>query len=172
MSNFKDSIAGRLLRRIHWLEDGILATMLLAMILLAVAQILLRNFFDTGIIWGDPLLRVMVIWVALAGAMVAGRNNAHIAIDILSPWVSFQFLRTFRALSNLFTTAVCGVMLYYSIEFILIEIEDGSIAFAGIPTWVLELIIPIAFTVLTLRFATCFLMIIFSPAACPELKKD
>ena len=172
MSNFQDSVAGKLLRRVHWLEDGILAAMLLAMILLAVAQILLRNFFDTGIIWGDALLRVMVIWVALAGAMVAGRSNAHIAIDIFSPWVSFQVLRLFRALSNLFTTVVCGIMAYYSIDFILLELEDGSIAFAGIPTWAFELIIPIAFIVLTLRFTICFFMIIFSPAACPDLSKD
>jgi TRAP-type C4-dicarboxylate transport system permease small subunit len=172
VSSFQDSVAGRLLRRVHWLEDGILAAMLLAMILLAVAQILLRNFFDTGIIWGDPLLRVMVIWVALAGAMVAGRSNAHIAIDILSPWVSFQVLRLFRALSNLFTTVVCSIMVYYSVGFILLELEDGSVAFAGIPTWVFELIIPIAFIVLTLRFATCFFMIIFSPAVCPDLNKD
>jgi len=172
VSNFQDSVAGRILQRVHSLEDGILAAMLLSMILLAVAQIFLRNFFDTGIIWGDSALRIMVIWVALAGAMVAGRNNAHIAIDVISPWVSFQVLRIFRALSNLFTTIVCGIMVYHSIGFILLEWEDGSIAFASIPTWACELIIPIAFIVLTARFALCFFMIIFSPAACPDLGKD
>ena len=164
MSNFRDSVAGRILNRVHWLEDSILAGMLLSMILLAVAQILLRNFFDTGIIWGDSLIRVMVIWVALAGAMVAGRSNSHISIDIISPWVSFPILKLLRALSTFFTAIVCGIMVYHSIDFILMEIEDGSVAFAGIPVWVCELIIPVAFIVLTLRFALCCVLIITSPA--------
>ncbi|RLJ18612.1 hypothetical protein DJ030_11215 [bacterium endosymbiont of Escarpia laminata] len=37
-------------------EDGVMTLLLTAMILLAVAQILLRNFFDSGIIWADPTL--------------------------------------------------------------------------------------------------------------------
>jgi hypothetical protein len=38
------------------LEDSILVALLLAMIVLAVTQIALRNGFDTGITWADALL--------------------------------------------------------------------------------------------------------------------
>ncbi|MBV1869719.1 MAG: TRAP transporter small permease [Gammaproteobacteria bacterium] len=172
VSNFHDSIAGRLLRRVHWFEDSLLALMLLTMILLAVAQIFLRNIFDTGIVWGDPLIRVMVIWVALAGAMVAGRNNSHISIDIISPWVNFKTLKLLRSASTLFTAIVCGIMVYHSIDFILLEVEDGSMAFASIPIWVCELIIPIAFTVLTLRFIICFVLILTSSATSSDVSKE
>ncbi|MBK6758569.1 MAG: hypothetical protein IPG70_13625 [Moraxellaceae bacterium] len=61
----------RVLYVVHRLEDSILVALLLAMIVLAVTQIALRNGFDTGITWADALLRVMVLWIALLGAMVA-----------------------------------------------------------------------------------------------------
>ena len=41
---------------IHRVEDFILALLLTAMILLASAQIVLRNLFDSSLFWGDPLL--------------------------------------------------------------------------------------------------------------------
>ena len=51
---------GSLLRRcqgaVHRVEDLLLALLLSAMILLASAQIFLRNFFDSSLSWGDPAL--------------------------------------------------------------------------------------------------------------------
>ncbi len=41
---------------------------------------------------------------------------------------------------------------YYSLLFVIMEKEDGLIAFANIPAWVCESIIPIAFAVISLRY--------------------
>ena len=49
------------------MEDGILVVLLSVMILLAAAQILLRNVFDIGLFWGDQTLRILVLWVSLMG---------------------------------------------------------------------------------------------------------
>ena len=65
-------------------ENAALVAVLAAMILLAGAQIVLRNFFDSGFPWADEALRLMVLWVAMLGAVAAGRENRHIAIDALS----------------------------------------------------------------------------------------
>ncbi|TNF86538.1 MAG: TRAP transporter small permease subunit, partial [Gammaproteobacteria bacterium] len=71
-------------KSLHRAEDALLVILLTAMIVLACTQILLRNFFDSGIVWIDPLLRVMVLWIGLVGATVATRHNKHIRIDLLS----------------------------------------------------------------------------------------
>ena len=47
------------------------------MILLAVVQIALRNLFDAGLLWADPLLRLTVLFVAIVClpiAALAGRS--------------------------------------------------------------------------------------------------
>jgi TRAP-type C4-dicarboxylate transport system permease small subunit len=45
------------LRWLDRIENALIAVLVLAMVLLAGAQILLRNLFETGIDWADPLLR-------------------------------------------------------------------------------------------------------------------
>ena len=69
---------GSLLQRcqgaIHRVEDFVLALLLSAMILLASAQIFLRNLFDSSLSWGDPMLRILVLWVGLLGALAASRG--------------------------------------------------------------------------------------------------
>jgi TRAP-type C4-dicarboxylate transport system permease small subunit len=71
-------------RILHKVEDSLLVFILLSMIVLAFSQIVMRNLFGTGTIWLDPLLRIMVLWVGLLGALVATRQNKQIKIDILS----------------------------------------------------------------------------------------
>ncbi len=158
----------RLLHWLHCCEDALLVLMLLSMIVIAFTQIILRNFFDGGLVWADPLVRVLVIWIALAGAMVAGRKNSHIAIDVLTPWLKGPLLRLTRGVSALFTTTVCALMFYYSLDFVASERLDGAIAFAGIPVWLCESIIPIAFAVLSLRFMLSFLITMTAAAPLPS----
>ena len=50
------------INRLHRAEDALLVLLLSTMILLAGTQIVLRNMLDTGVVWIDPLLRVMVLW--------------------------------------------------------------------------------------------------------------
>ncbi len=140
---------GSLLQKI---EDGILISLLLLMIIMAVLQIFLRNMFDSGIIWGDSLVRVLVLWIGLMGAMVASRDYRHISIDVLSRYLPESIKKMTTLIISIFTTFVCGIMAYYSFLFVIMEKEDGLIAFANIPAWVCESIIPISFTIISLRY--------------------
>ena len=72
-----------ILKAINKLEDWFLISMLATMVVLAIAQIFYRNVFGAGVVWIDPLLRVLVLWVAIAGAVVAARNDNHIRIDFI-----------------------------------------------------------------------------------------
>ncbi len=134
------------------IEDGILISLLLLMIIMAVLQIFLRNIFDSGIIWGDSLVRVLVLWIGLMGAMVASRDYRHISIDVLSRYLPDSIKKMTTLLISIFTTIVCAVMAYYSLLFVIMDKEDGLIAFANIPAWVCEIIIPISFFVISLRY--------------------
>lgn len=142
----------RLLRFLNSVEDGLLAIMLLTMIIVAVSQILLRNVFETSISWGDPLLRMMVLWVGLLGAMVATRENNHISIDILSRYLSQRANVVSQLITDLFTSFVCAVLAYHGARFVLQDHDANVIAFADIPAWVFELIIPVGFAVISLRY--------------------
>ena len=75
-----------ILKAINKLEDWFLISMLATMVVLAVTQIFYRNIFGSGVVWIDPMLRVMVLWVAIAGAVVATRTDNHIRIDFFTKY--------------------------------------------------------------------------------------
>ncbi len=134
------------------LEDYILIGMLFTAIVLAILQIFLRNFFDSGVVWGDVLLRIIVLWIGMFGAMYASRNNEHLNIEIGLKYLSAKAKPYVQAIVFLFTALVCGIVAWYSVGFIIIEYQDGAFAFAKVPVWVAEVIIPIAFINISLRY--------------------
>ena len=148
----------RWLAAIHRLEDAVLALLLSVMILLASAQIILRNLFDTGIAWGDPLLRVMVLWLGLLGALAASRKNKHISIDVLPRILSQRGKKGVAVITSLFTAAVCAIVAWHAARFVALDYEARSIAFAGVPAWVAEIIIPFAFGLIALRYLLLMLV--------------
>jgi C4-dicarboxylate transporter DctQ subunit len=139
-------------KRLHRAEDALLVLLLSAMIVLASTQILLRNFLDSGFVWIDPLLRVLVLWLGLIGATVATRNNRHIRIDLLSKFFSRNNHRLIQSIIGQVSAWTCLVVAWYGFKWIQMDYVDGVTAFAGVPAWLLEVIIPVTFALIGLRY--------------------
>jgi len=137
---------------LHWVEDAVLVGLLLLMIGMSVTQIFLRNLFEAGIVWSDVMVRILVLWVGLIGAMVASRQDNHITIDILDRYLPERSKVYANFVVKLFTALICTIVAYYSLLFVQMEFADGGMAFAQVPTWLCEAIIPFAFTVIALRY--------------------
>jgi TRAP-type C4-dicarboxylate transport system permease small subunit len=145
-------MVSRLQTLLLWIEETILIVLMSAMILLSSTQILLRNAWDSGIAWGDPVLRILVLWVGLLGAMLATRYNKHIRIDILSRYLPGNWKRYSDGLTDMFSAVVCAVLAWHSGRFVHFEWMDGTEVFTGFPSWIAELILPFGFGVIALRF--------------------
>ena len=150
--NLDRSFMDRARKILYWVEDGVLTGLLLLLIGMAVTQIFLRNMFDTGIVWSEVLTRILVLWVGLIGAMVASRQGNHITIDILNRYLPEKAKTVSNFVVEMFTALICAVVAYYSVLFVQMEFLDGDTAFANIPVWICEAIIPFAFTVIALRY--------------------
>jgi len=149
-------------RVLHGLENGSLVALLSVMILLAVWQIVLRNLAGLRIewaqglvgkfIWIDPFLRYGVLWVGLLGAMVASRDYNHITIDVVSYFLKKRVKAGVKVAVDLFTALVAGLLTHAAVNFIADEMAGGAMAFAKVPTWIAELILPVAFGTIALRY--------------------
>lgn len=142
----------RILRWLKGLEDGILVAVLAAMIILAMSQVVLRNVWNSGLSWGDPLLRAMLLWLALLGAMAATRDRNHISIDALSGFFPAKLQRFRHVLIDTFSAFICGMLAWQGGRLVAMDRDAGTIAFEPVPAWVCELIIPIGFGIISLRF--------------------
>lgn len=140
-----DSILARL-------ESGLLTLILGTMIILAFSQVLLRNIFHSGILWGDTLVRQLVLWVGFIGASLATKDNRHINIDALRRALPLSWQRYATVLTNIFSLLICILLSRAALVFVSDEYSAHTLIVPGIPSWVFTSIIFIGFVIMTFRF--------------------
>ncbi len=144
------------LRKLHQIlltaENLMLVLLLLSMIAIAVVQILLRNFFGGGLLWADGFTRTCVLWLALLGAMTASRHQRHIAIDVLVQRLPKRLKGLAIRLSHFLTGLVCLFASWVSVGFVMQEYQFGGSAFANMPNWLCQAIIPLGLAIIALRY--------------------
>ncbi len=133
-------------------EKTVLIGVLSLVIGLSFLQVILRNFFGGGFIWGDVFLRHMVLWLGLIGASIATKENRHINIDIVSRILKDKSKSIINILINLVSAYICWLLLKASISFVSAEKEFGSTIFADTPVWIFQSIFPVAFSIMVFRF--------------------
>lgn len=164
----------RFILAVNTIEDSLLVAILTAMIVFAVYQIIARNLFGEGIVWIDPLLRTLVLWVGLAGAVVATRTDNHIRIDVFTKYLPKQLQPYIQRTVYLFTLLICLLIAWHSARFIYSEYEYETIAFSGVPSWIAGLIIPLSFALIAIRYMLLFIspyerkIVLESESAVPE----
>lgn len=134
------------------LEDGLLVVGLGALVVIASAQILLRNVFSIGLVWADGALRLLVLWLALLGAMAASRDNRHIAINVLDRFLPYGLRRAVSVVRHLFTSAVCTALAWYSWVFVRDSREFGDTLLGDWPAWWFQIVMPVAFALIAYRY--------------------
>ena len=145
--------AERMINYVYRAEEAMLVCMLLGMIGLAVTQIVLRGAFKSGIVWADPLIRMLVLWISLAGGMIASRQGRHIQIDIISRHLGKRGRKIAEGIVQMTTAGICSVIAWYGIKFVQMESASGDMAFANVPSWICSVIIPFAFGMIAFRYA-------------------
>lgn len=156
----------RLLRLIELAENGAMAVLALVLIFGAAAQVVLRQF-DVGVIWLDPVLRALVMWIAMLGALAATRHDKHINLDALTRLLSGWSLRAARLLTLLFAAGICVVLAKASYGLVQLDRESATPLVDNIPAWWVEVILPVGFSLMALRF-TLRAFVLPAPSAGPE----
>ena len=142
----------RWLRHLHRAEDGLLAALLGSLLLLSVAQIVLRVAFDAGLPWAEPVSRAGVLFLALLGALGATRSGKHIAIDALPRFLPPRPRRVVWAVSQVAAAILCLALAWLGWGMVAMEREAPVPFVAGVPSWVPMLVVPLGFGLMGLRF--------------------
>lgn len=140
-----ESILGRI--------EALAVTVLLSlMILLSFSQVLLRNFFNDGILWADIFVRQLVLWVGFLGASLAVRESKHISLDFLPNFLPQSWGKFIQFIVNLTTGIISAFLAWAAWRFVQFEMEGQATLFLDIPAWVFQIILPYSFVVISARF--------------------
>jgi TRAP-type C4-dicarboxylate transport system permease small subunit len=143
----------RIARAVRTVETALIALLLGGLVLFASAQIVLRNVFSVAFTWSDGLTRLIVLWLALLGALAASRDDKHITMSVATQWLPPAYKRWMAAAANTFAALVCGALAYFSLQFVAQSREYGDTLLTAVPAWWLQSIMPFAFALMAFRFA-------------------
>lgn len=137
---------------LHRLESSFLVLLVACLLVLTCGQILLRNLFSITFLGAESLVRHLVLWIGLAGALVATRLDKHIRIDAVLRLLPARVRTIALSCADFFAAALCAYLAYISGCFVLDERTFGAVAFFAVPAWIAQLCFPLAFGLMGLRF--------------------
>jgi C4-dicarboxylate transporter DctQ subunit len=146
------------------LEIGAIALLLGSLIFFGCLQIVLRNFFHRGLIWADPLMRHIVLWLGCLGGAYATTKMRHIAIDVLTRFLPKKARAIRDRVVYLGTAAVAVLLGFAALKLVLEEKAYGETGFLNVDTWVLQAILPVSFLLIAYR---CLVNTIRPPVTTP-----
>ena len=152
-----------------------LAVCLLTMLFVAFFQVVMRNIYDIGYVWADILVRILVLWVGLLGAAVATSEARHLTIDVVTKFMPPRIAQSLRVLTWLFAFTICVLLARAAMLYIEMQKQGGEDSIFGIPAYVTEIIIPVAFVLISFHFAILILqgiIEVFHPTESPEHIQD
>ncbi|MCQ8129859.1 TRAP transporter small permease [Methylomonas rivi] len=147
------SLPSKLHRFLLKAETLLLVTLLLSLVVIAVTQVVMRNLAGGGLLWADAYTRISVLWLAMLGAMLGSRRQSHLAIDAFVRFLPARWKNRMARINNGLTGLICFTAAWFSGDFLAQEYRYADLAFANIPNWWCEAIIPLAFFVIALRYS-------------------
>jgi TRAP-type C4-dicarboxylate transport system permease small subunit len=152
MKMIKDLI-GKCARYYRVFETASLVFFLFLIFLIAVLQIFLKKIPGTEFL--NPLIKYCVLWAGMISACIATYEGKHIKIDIIGRFAKGRLKQLVLTITNLFGSIVCFI-LFVTFIFYIFKIEYTSAQtppFFNMPRWMLLLIMPYGFFIISLRFA-------------------
>lgn len=164
-ANSIPSIFNRLEKAGTLAEDAILLVILISMMVLAGTQIFLRNFFDTSLFWGDEMLRLMVLWLTVAGGLAASRMDKHISIEVVDRFLPASAQVVVKIIIDLFTAGICALIAWHSALFVMSSYEFGDTLMKDTPAWTMQIVLPVGFGLMAYRHLVLAIRRLFTKTA-------
>ena len=143
----------RVLGGLHLAEEWGAALALALMALLPLAEIVVRPLLTGGIPGSIPFVQHLTLWVAFLGAGIAARQDKLIALATATFIPEGAARRAAQAFAATVGAAVTALLAWSAIDVVAIEMEIGGDIALGIPSWVFQLVLPLAFGVVAVRLA-------------------
>jgi len=132
-------------------EEFLATWALAAMVLLPLAEILVRRVSAGGIPGSVPFVQHLTLWVGFLGAAIAARRGKLIALATATFIPDGPARRRAQIFAATVAAAVSTMLALGGVELVLLDKEAGTIIAAGVPVWVAQLVLPLSFGLIAAR---------------------
>lgn len=140
---------GRLLDR---LEEILAGTIVLAMAVLAFANVVTRYLTNYSLAFTEELEVTALVWLTMLGAAIGVRRAAHLGFTTVRDRLPRRARRVAILLSLALTAGTCLVLIWGGLRQIAAERSLGTISEAlGVPQWTYTTAIPVGALLILVR---------------------
>ncbi len=132
-------------------EGALLVALLAVMVTLAFGQVVLRHF-GAGLLWGETLLKQLVMWTGFLGAALAAESEKNFAWEAGNLGMPPKWKAPLRLLASLAAALVCALLLQAAWRYAADDRAAGeiltTIGTISIPSWIAASGIPGGFALI------------------------
>ena len=133
------------------IEDHALALALGAMMVLPLIEATLRKAFHTGISNQTSMVQHLVLVAGMLGAGIAARQKRLLTLGFGEGLLKGRFRPGGRAVSGAVAVALSTWLGVAAFRFVLSERQAGSILAYQVPLWLVQVVLPLGFALITAR---------------------
>lgn len=139
---------------LRWLweaENLAVALTLAALMVLPIAEVVCRKFFQGGVPGGSALQQHLVLIIGLLGGMFAARDRRLLSLSTLTNFLKGRWQLFARIFSSAFAAGITVFLCLAALQLVQSERSGGKLLIPGVPLWTVQLIMPVGFAVIALR---------------------
>ncbi len=134
-------------------EGGVLVVAFLLSMLIPLIDALGRPFGGFTVPGSSEYRAQLTLWLALLGGLLAARERQHLTLSTAEAIGKVKLRDAARVFSSSVAAAVCAMLSYSAYGVVLADREAGKLLAIGVPVWVSECVMPVAFALLAVRLA-------------------
>jgi C4-dicarboxylate transporter DctM subunit len=135
------------------LEKGALVAAFLLAIVLPLVDTLGRPLGGLHVPGSASYLEQITLWLAFLGGLLAVREGKHLTLSTVELFPEgSRRRRVVRVLTYAVAAAVTAVLAYGSFKVVMADRQQGQLLPIGLPVWVSECVMPLAFALMAVRF--------------------
>jgi C4-dicarboxylate transporter DctQ subunit len=139
------------------IENGIAALALTGAVLLAITGVILRYLFDYVLFWAEEASIYLIILSTFIGAVIALRHKEHVGVELLTLAFKERGQWIVTILGVLILVAYCAIFGVIAWMMVTTPVARSFQTPAlDLPLWLVQLPVPIGFTLMLIRALQIF----------------
>ncbi len=126
-------------------ENHLLSVVLAAMMVLPLAEVVLRKLFHVGITNSTALVQHLTLLISMLGGAIAARDRRLLSMSALPSVLKGRWKSAAAMISGSFAAVIAALLCVASVQFVLSEKPTGLTLAYGIPFWVIQCVLPFGY---------------------------
>jgi C4-dicarboxylate transporter DctM subunit len=136
---------------LRYLENLLISFVLGCMVVIPLAEIVLRRTLHTGISNSTGIVQHLVLVAGMIGGAIAARDDRLLSLSTFSTFLTGRWKAAARVFTNAVASAVSFFLCVAGAQYAASSRAEGTTLAYDVPVWVVKFVLPLGFALIAVR---------------------